>query len=121
MRQLIKRLKLEKVAIEKEKKERYESEAEGRERAYNTGKAVAKTWLKNSSYQQIIDFLRHYDDKRDDKNIESKSHLYFTSIENVCPEEAQEFKWAYNDSFMDGWREGVFTIWNSIRRHINNE
>jgi hypothetical protein len=120
MRQLIERLKSEKIAIEKEKKERYESEAEGREQAYNAGKAVAKNWIKNSSYEEIIGVLHHQDAKRDYNGFGSKSHIYFTSIEKVCPEEAQKFKWLYNDSFMNGWRDGVTIIWDSIRREIDN-
>ncbi|MGD9365173.1 MAG: hypothetical protein PVH87_05715 [Desulfobacteraceae bacterium] len=120
MRQLVERLKSEKIAIEKEKKERNESEAEGREQAYNAGKAVAKNWIKNSSYEEIIGVLHHQDAKRDDNCFGSKSHIYFTSIEKVCPEEAQKFKWLYNDSFMNGWRDGVFIIWDSIRRDVDD-
>ena len=120
MRQLIKRLKSEKLAIEREKKEQHEIEAEGREQAFNAGKGVAKTWIKNSSYEEIIGVLQHRDAKRDDNSFGSKRHIYFTSIEKVCPEEAQTFKWLYNDSFMDGWREGVFIIWDAIRKDIDN-
>lgn len=121
MRQLIERLKSEKLAIEKEKKKRHERESEGREQAYSAGKAVAKNWIKNSSYQEIKDVLRHQAAKRDANSFGSKSHIYFTSIEKVCPEEAQKFKWVYNDSFMNGWREGVFIIWDSIRRDVDDE
>lgn len=121
MRQLIERLKSEKFAIEKEKKKRCESEAKGREQAYNAGKAVAKSWIKNSTYQEIKDVLHHQTTKRDANSFGSKTHIYFSSIEKVCPEEAQKFKWVYNDSFMNGWREGVFIIWNSIRRDVDDE
>ena len=102
MRQLIERLKSEKFAIEKEKKKRCESEAKGREQAYNAGKTVAKTWIKNSSYQEIKDALHHQTAKRNANSFGSKSHIYFTSIEKVCPKEAPKFKWVYNDSFMNG-------------------
>lgn len=121
MRQLIERLKSEKCAIEKEKKEWDEREAEGRQQAYNAGKAVAKTWVNNSSYQEIKDVLHHQDAKRDANSLGSKNHIYFASIEKVCPEEAQKFKWVYNHSFMDGWREGVFIIWDSIRIDVDDE
>ncbi len=121
MRQLIERLKSEKFAIEKEKKKQYESEAEEREQAYNAGKAVAKTWIKNSSYQEIKDVLHYQTAKHDANSFRSKSHIYFASIEKTCPEEAQKFKWVYNDSFMNGWREGVFIIWDSIRRDVDDE
>lgn len=120
MRQFIERLKSEKIAIAKEKKERYESEAEGREQAYNAGKAVAEYWIKNSSYEDIICALHHQDAKGDGNCFGSKRHIYFTSIETICPEEAQKFKWVYNDSFMNGWRDGVIIIWDSIRRDIDD-
>jgi hypothetical protein len=120
MRQLIERLKSEKIAIEKEKKERNESEAEGREQAYNTGKAVAKNWIKNSSYEEIIGVLHHQDAKHDDNCFGPKSHIFFSSIEKVCPEEAHKFKWVYNDSFMNGWRDSVLIIWDSIRSDVDD-
>jgi hypothetical protein len=119
MRLLIKRLKTEKIAIEKEKRERYESQADQREKAYNVGKTVAKNWIKHSSYEEIIGVLHHKDGKRDDDSFGSKIHIYFKSIEKVCPEEAQEFKWVYNDSFINGWRDGVSILWNSIRRDVD--
>lgn len=121
MRQLIERLKSEKVVIEKEKKEQYESEAEKREQAYHAGKVAARTWIKKSSYQEIKDVLHHQTAKRNANSFGSKSHIYFTSIEKVCPEEAQKFKWVYNNYFMNGWREGVFTIWDSIRTDVDDE
>ncbi len=121
MRQLIERLKSEKLKIRKEKKERYESEAAGRERAYKSGKAVAKIWVENSSYNEIKDVLHHQDAKHAANSFGSKSHIYFASIEKICPEEAQKFKWVYNDSFMRGWREGVFIIWDAIRTDVDDE
>lgn len=121
MRKLIKRLKSEKFTFEKEIHERCESEAEGREKAFNAGKAVAKTWIKNSSYQEIKDVLHRQAAKRETNSFGTMRHLYYASIENVCPEEAQKFKWVHNDAFMNGWREGVFLIWDAIRRDVNDE
>ncbi|MEJ2157040.1 MAG: hypothetical protein P8X96_17030 [Desulfobacteraceae bacterium] len=121
MRKLIERLKSEKSTFEKEINERYESDAEGREKAFNTGKAVAKTWIKNSSYQVIKDVLHRQAAKRKTNSFGTMRHIYFASIEDVCPEEAQKFKWVHNDSFMNGWREGVFLIWDAIRGDVDDE
>ena len=121
MRQLIERLRSEKLAIEQEEKERHESEAGEREQAFDTGKAVAKIWIKSSSYKEIKNVLHHQAAKRDLNSFGSKINNFFASIEKVCPEEAQRYKWLYNDSFMNGWQEGVFIIWESIRKEVDDE
>ena len=78
MRQLIERLKTEKFAIEREKLERYQTESQGRQQAYNAGKAIARTWIQNSSYLEIKDVLHHLTAQKVSNDLRSKIHIYFT-------------------------------------------
>ncbi len=118
MKKLIKRLKSERTVTASEGAERYSREAEGRHNAYRCGKNIAKTWIKSASYQEIINLLHHKDVHRDANRFASMRNSYFTSIDKVCPKEAQKFQWTYNDAFMEGWREGVIIIWDSIKGDV---
>ena len=121
MRELIERLKAEKKAINKEKAKRHHNEAEGREHAYVTGVKAAKTWIQNASYQEIKEVLRRGDGHKGAKRFALKRNIFFTWIEKACPDEAREHKWLYNDSFMNGWREGVSLTWESIRNDVDGK
>ena len=115
MRQLVERLKSEKTAISHKVLGQHQNEAEGREQAYNAGKAVAKKWINNSSYIEIKDVWRC----NETNTFESKRNYFYKSIEKVCPLEIDKFKWFYYDSFMGGWRDGVIAIWNTVKRDVD--
>ncbi|MCB2148103.1 MAG: hypothetical protein KQI81_16625 [Deltaproteobacteria bacterium] len=119
MKKLIKRLKSEKTVTAGEDADRYDREAEGRKHAYISGKGVAKIWINSASYQEIKDVLHYNDGHRDANRFAYMRNNYFKSIDKVCPKEAQKFQWTYNDSFMEGWQEGVNIIWDSIKGEVD--
>lgn len=121
MRELIERLKAEKTAINKEAAKRRHDESEGRECAYLTGEKAAKKWIESASYQEIKEVLRRGGGQQGAKRFALKRDIYFKWIEKACPDEAREHKWLYNDSFMNGWRQGVFLTWESIKNDVDGK
>lgn len=121
MKNLIRRLKSEKSMTSSEETDRYDREAKGRKNAYICGKGVAKTWINSASYQEIKGVIYLREDHRDVSKSSSFYNIYFKSIDKVCPKEAQKYQWTYNDSFMEGWQEGVNIIWESIREEIDEK
>lgn len=119
MKNLIKRLKSEKNEIEVERLDTNERLFDDRSYAYDCGKKVARKWIKIASYQEIKDALRRSDLKHDVNYFAFMRSIYFTSIEKSCPNEAEQFKWCHNDAFMNGWREGVILLWDSIKNDID--
>ena len=97
---------------------RLHREAEGRKLACICGQRVAKTWIKSASYQEIKDAICIGDAHRDAIRFGSMRNTFFQSIDRICPEEAQQYKWIYNDAFMAGWREEVIIIWESIKNEV---
>jgi hypothetical protein len=87
------------------------AEANHREFAFNKGKAVARIWIKRASYQEIKDVMRRSNARYDANYFEFMRKIFFASLVNSCPAEAQRFQNFYNDSFMCGWREGVISLW----------
>ena len=121
MKNLIQRLRSEKTMTASEETDRYDREADGRKSAYTCGKGVAKTWINSASYQEIKGAIYHRDDHRDVHKFRSICNIYFKSIDKVCPNEAQKYQWTYNDSFMEGWQEGVNIIWESIKGEVDEK
>ncbi len=119
MSQLVERLKSEKTAMANEDARRHHREAEGRRLANSCGKGVAKKWIKSASYQEIKDAVGIGDAQRDANCIGLMRNTLFKSIDRICPEEAQQYKWIYNDAFMDGWREEVIIIWESMKNEVD--
>ena len=119
MRKVIEKLRAEKKNIELKKFEMQEIQSKELEEAYRTGKRIAPEWIRKASYQEINDVVKRLNDKDDEDYFSLMRSIYFTSLEKICPEESKRFKWVHNDAFVNGWREEVSNIWESIRDEIN--
>mgnify|MGYP000022366154 CR=1 FL=1 len=119
MKKVVERLKKEKAAIELKKSEMQDRQSEGIEEAYQTGKRIAERWVRKASYQELKDAVRRPNAKHDANYFSLMYSIYFTSLEKICPKESKRFKWVHNDAFVNGWREEVNKIWESIRDDIN--
>jgi len=119
MKELIEKLRAEKAVIELKKSETRDRQSEGIEEAYQTGKRIAEKWVQKASYQELKDAVKRTDAKYDANYFSFMRNNYFTSLEKICPEESARFKWVYNGAFVNGWREEVNKIWESIRDDIN--
>lgn len=119
MRKVIERLRAEKSELELKKYEMEERESEGIKEAYQAGMQIAEKWVSKASYQEFKDAIKRPNEIHDANYLSLMSSIYYTSLEKICPEEAERFKWAHNDAFVSGWREEVNNIWESIRDDIN--
>lgn len=118
MRELIDKLKSERKTIEKSNLQTQNREVLGKARAFKTGKQTAKKWIQRATYQEIKDVLYRPNARHDANYFAFMRNIFFTSMEKRCPNVTEEFKWFHNDEFMQGWREGVITIWDSIREDV---
>ena len=121
MRELIDKLKSERKTIEKSNLRTHSREAFGKARAYKTGKKAAKKWIQRATYQEIKDVLYRPNDQHDANYFAFMRNIFFASMEKACPSVTDEFKWLHNDEFMQGWREGVITIWESIKEDVEGK
>ena len=119
MKNVIEKFKAEKAAIELKKSEMQDRQSEGIEEAYRTGKRIAERWVRKASYQELKDAVKRPNAQHDANYFSLMRSIYFTSLEKICPEESSRFKWVYNDAFVNGWREEVNNIWESIKADIN--
>ena len=119
MRNVIEKLRAEKVAIETRNAEFRERQSDKIEAAYQAGMRTAETWIREASLTEIQDAIKRPDAKNDARYFSLMRSVYFTSLEKICPEAASRFKWTYNDAFLNGWREAVNTIWASMQAEIN--
>lgn len=119
MRKLIEKLRTEKATFELKESEILKNQAEGYEEAYQAGKRIAKRWIYAASYQEIRDAIKRPNSRHDANYFTLMRSIYFTSLEKICPEESLKFKWNHNDAFVNGWREEVNKIWESIEDDVN--
>ena len=119
MRKVIKKLRDEKTIFEMKKSEMQERQSEEIEEAYRTGRRIAAKWIRGASYQELKDVIKRPNAKHDANYFSLMRSVYYTSLEKICPEESKRFKWVYNDAFLNGWREGVNNIWESIKDEVN--
>ena len=119
MRKVIEKLKAEKTSIELKKSEMLDRQSESVNEAYKSGKRIAERWVRRASYQELKDAVKRPNAKHDANYFSLMRSIYFTSLEKICPEESNRFKWVHNDEFVNGWREEVNNIWESIRDEIN--
>jgi hypothetical protein len=90
-----------------------------KESAYDAGRRIAKKWIKCASTQEIKDALPRPDPHHDTNYFVLVRNIYFKSIEEIYPDETNNFKWFNNFDFMTGWREEVISLWNIKQEKIN--
>ncbi|BBO81832.1 hypothetical protein DSCO28_23980 [Desulfosarcina ovata subsp. sediminis] len=119
MKKVVEKLRAEKASIELKKAEMQGRQSEEIEEAYRTGMRVAAKWIRGASYQEIKDVVKRPNARHDADYFSFMRSIYFTSLEKICPEESKQFKWIYNEAFLNGWREEVNNIWESIKDEVN--
>ncbi len=119
MKKVVEKLRAEKAVIKLKRSEMLDRQSEGINKAYETGKRIAEKWVRKASYQELKDAVKRPNAKHDANYFSHMRSIYFTSLEKICPEESKRFKWVHNDAFVNGWREEVNNIWESIRDEIN--
>ena len=120
MKKVVEKLRAEKAAIELQRSEMLDRQAEGFEEAYKAGKRIAERWVRKASFQELKDAVRRPNAKHDANYFSLMYSIYFTSLEKICPEESKPYKWVHNEAFVNGWREEVNNIWESIEEDINH-
>jgi hypothetical protein len=119
MRKLIERLRAEKKTIELKESEYLKYHSGGNKEAYCAGQQIARKWINVASYQEIKDAIKRPNSKHDTNYFSLMRSVYFASLEKIFPEESLKFKWNYSDAFVNGWREEVNKIWESIEDDVN--
>jgi hypothetical protein len=84
--------------------------------AYNTGIKIARRWIQNASYQEIIDVLPRTNLHHDTNYFALMRNIFFISIEKRYPNETEDFRWFNTVDFMRGWREEVISMWKNDNR-----
>jgi hypothetical protein len=88
--------------------------------AYNTGRKIARKWIKCASSQEIMDVLPRINSHHDINYFATMRNFYFISIEKKYPNDTKSFKNFNNIDFMKGWREEVLLIWRNNKHGIIN-
>lgn len=86
---------------------------DAKKNAYESGRGLARKWIKSASYQEIVDVLPRFNSHDDTNYFALIRNLYFVSMERRYPDETERFKWFNNIDFMKGWREEVTLLWNN--------
>jgi hypothetical protein len=84
--------------------------SKAKEVAYNTGRKIARKWIKCASYQEIMDVLPRINSHHDTNYFAIMRNFYFISIEKIYPNDTKRFKNFNTIDFMKGWREEVLLI-----------
>jgi hypothetical protein len=120
MKKVVEKLKAEKAEIDLKRSEMLDRQSDSIKEAYRTGKQIAERWVRKASYQELKDAVKRPNAKHDANYFALMYSIYFTSLEKICPVESKRYKWVHNDAFVNGWREEVNNIWESIKDDINH-
>ena len=120
MKNVIEKFKAEKAAIELKKSEMQDRQSEGIEEAYQTGKRIAERWVRKASYQEFKDAVRRPNAKNDANYFSLMYSIYFTFTgKRYVPKSQSDSNGSTTMRLVNGWREEVNKIWESIRDDIN--
>lgn len=81
--------------------------------AYENGRKVARKWIKAASPQEIEAILKRGSAHQDTNYFASMRNILFNAIEKRYPDETRDFKIFNSMDFMNGWREGVISIYDA--------
>lgn len=81
--------------------------------AYENGKKIAQKWIKIASPQEIEDTLKRGTPHQDTNYFACMRNTFFNALEKRYPSETRDFRWFNTMDFLNGWREGVISIYDS--------
>ncbi|WP_419659167.1 uncharacterized protein Dvar_80500 [Desulfosarcina variabilis str. Montpellier] len=81
--------------------------------AYENGRKVAQKWIKIASPQEIEATLKRGSAHQDTNYFASMRNIFFNAIEKQYPDETRDVKIFNTMDFMNGWREGVISIYDA--------